>query len=223
MSWRAMMAEATNPYPHNPHNPHNSGKQGSGGSSGDCGDIGDRVSSLDTDTEPHRLWSITLPTGERFTTSYCPPATEREVQSWHPGAKVEPADGVQELHPAALTPADETAVLRWLESIGETDPAIVGETLTRCRGSAEALAYFRGRAGEAAVVLPDAPRYAVWAVTYADGSVEDLVFDPPASQAEVERRRPVALSYRPAETQATQRNMQRNTAATRAHLEATPC
>ena len=50
-------------------------------------------------------------------------------------------------------------VLAWLESIGETDQAIIDEVLQRCKEDADALAYFvwrgrqavalrRGRAGQ---------------------------------------------------------------------------
>jgi hypothetical protein len=36
--------------------------------------------------EAHRLWLITLPDGERFSSSFSPPATRAEVLAWHPAA-----------------------------------------------------------------------------------------------------------------------------------------
>ena len=42
---------------------------------------------------------------------------------------------------------------RWLTHIGETDPAIIGEVLGRCRQDPGALAYFTQRAAE----VPDRP------------------------------------------------------------------
>ena len=40
----------------------------------------------------------------------------------------------------------ESAVMGWLSSIGETDPAIVSEVLKRCRHDPDALQYFLRRA-----------------------------------------------------------------------------
>ena len=163
--------------------------------------------SLLSEPEAHRLWSITLPSGERFTSSYCPPATRAEVQAWHPGAKVEARRWGQPQHPTDLSHADEAAVRSWLSSIGESDPAIIGETLTRCRSSTAALAYFVGRAQDAAAVPAlTEPRHARWIATYADHSVEVLEGNP-INFAEALRRRPGALTLEPEGTR--QRNATR--------------
>jgi hypothetical protein len=47
------------------------------------------VESPQADTEsdePRRMWLVTLTPSERFSASYSPPATLREVRSWHPAA-----------------------------------------------------------------------------------------------------------------------------------------
>ena len=38
--------------------------------------------------------------------------------------------------------SDEREVVAWLESIGETDPVVLQETLDKCRASEDALAFF---------------------------------------------------------------------------------
>ena len=41
---------------------------------------------------------------------------------------------------------EEAKVRRWLESIGEDDPVMIEDVLSRCREELEALAYFLNRA-----------------------------------------------------------------------------
>lgn len=45
----------------------------------------------DPDTT-RRLWLVTLPTGERFSSSFTPPATAAEVLSWYPNSEIAPDD-----------------------------------------------------------------------------------------------------------------------------------
>lgn len=42
----------------------------------------------------------------------------------------------------------EKPVTDWLDRIGEDDPAVIGEVLSRCRQDPDALRYFLMRAGE---------------------------------------------------------------------------
>ena len=48
-----------------------------------------------------------------------------------------------------LSAADRKKILAWLASIGETDQALINETLERCESDQETLAYFLGRAASA--------------------------------------------------------------------------
>ncbi|WP_295448244.1 hypothetical protein [uncultured Thiodictyon sp.] len=107
------------------------------------------------------------------------------------------------LEPDPLSQDDEAAVLRWLASIGETDPGEIAATIARCRSSAAAREYFVGRAAEVPGIGQDtaaapAPRCRSWLVTYADGSTEHLTFVAPACLADVRHRRPVSESIAPA-------------------------
>jgi hypothetical protein len=152
----------------------------------------------ETDTEPRRLWLVTAPAGEPFSTSYTPPATRQEVERWHHGAEVQPEPPAPEQPPAILAPGDEAEIRAWLASIGEIDQGAIVETLERCRRDPVALSYFIGRAQEANQTPdPDAPRFWFWRIDYADGSSERIEFDSPAALADVQQRRPVAVGYEP--------------------------
>lgn len=50
-------------------------------------------SDAESDTAPIRCWLIQLPTGERFSSSFCPPATMTGVRRFYPGAAIEPDPG----------------------------------------------------------------------------------------------------------------------------------
>jgi hypothetical protein len=106
------------------------------------------------------------------------------------------------LEPDRLSHDDEAAVLRWLASIGETDPGEIAATIARCRSRREAREYFIGRAAEVPGIEQDtaaapAPRSRSWLVAYADGSTERMEFDKPACLADVRHRRPVSVSIEP--------------------------
>ena len=59
---------------------------------------------------------------------------------------------------AAMTEQERAAVLRWLASIGETDPGTIAAVLERCSQDAGARCYFVGRAAEAHA-LPTSEAY----------------------------------------------------------------
>ncbi len=59
-------------------------------------------------SEPRRLWLVVLPTGERFSSSFTPPATLADVHACYPDAQVEP-DG--EPAPAHVTCVDSGHLL----------------------------------------------------------------------------------------------------------------
>jgi hypothetical protein len=63
--------------------------------------------------------------------------------------KLHKAEILNELSINSLAANEETAILAWLASIDETDPAMIVETLDSCRSDPEAKAYFLGRAKEA--------------------------------------------------------------------------
>ena len=102
-----------------------------------------------------RRWRVTLPDGTSQDLSYAPPATAAEVAGWWPpGSALAPLpDAPLPKATPELPAAQEAAVRRWLTHIGETDPAIIGEVLGRCRQDPGALAYFTQRAAE----VPDRP------------------------------------------------------------------
>lgn len=54
---------------------------------------------------------------------------------------------------ATMSAADEQAILAWLASIGETDPATIGDVIGRCRADADARGYYlmRAAAGSRAI------------------------------------------------------------------------
>lgn len=108
-------------------------------------------------SELRRLWLVTLATGERLYVSFCPPATMAEVRAAYPTAQgIEPDLHRPEPPIPAPTPAQETAVRCWLERIGETDAAIVAETIERIRRDSRAFDYFIRRALEPAGPLESA-------------------------------------------------------------------
>jgi hypothetical protein len=67
----------------------------------------------------HHSWLVTLPTGERHSSMFCPPLSLAEVQARDPGALVE-----REPDPAPAPPLSPSAlevVYAWLRHVGETD------------------------------------------------------------------------------------------------------
>ena len=85
----------------------------------------------DHEDMPHRLWVVS--TGaETRSVSFCPPAALPEVIKLYPGAQVAPAPE-PDPNPAHLPPETEAALVRWLDSIDETDAEIRAEFLLNCR------------------------------------------------------------------------------------------
>ena len=68
--------------------------------------------------ERHHTWLITLPTGERFSSMFCPPLSLAEVQARYPGASLTPEPD----RPARPIAPETLAVIHaWLDHIGEDD------------------------------------------------------------------------------------------------------
>jgi hypothetical protein len=88
-------------------------------------------------------WLIHFAGREPVEVTFSPEATHAEVLELYPAAEPVP-DARQSLTP--LTGDEEAAIRGWLESIGETDPAIVAETLERCQRDSGAQGYFLNRA-----------------------------------------------------------------------------
>ncbi|MCK7578900.1 MAG: hypothetical protein MZV65_26360 [Chromatiales bacterium] len=68
--------------------------------------------------ERHHTWLIALPTGERFSSMFCPPLSLAEVQARYPGASLTPEPD----RPARpIAPATLAVIHAWLDHIGEDD------------------------------------------------------------------------------------------------------
>ena len=52
----------------------------------------------------------------------------------------------EEAKTAPMTASEEMAILAWLQSIGETDPATIAEVIGQCQRDADARDYYTGRA-----------------------------------------------------------------------------
>ena len=100
------------------------------------------------DTAPaSRWWLIHYPDRDPLEVACCPEATHAEILERHPDAvAAEPSNTPVRLSASSITGDEERAVLRWLERIGETDPATIAEVLTACRRDIEARRYFLERA-----------------------------------------------------------------------------
>jgi hypothetical protein len=93
-------------------------------------------------------WRVEFPDRPALTVSYSPEVSREEVLADYPAAiRVVPVDSIPvAVESASLNPEDETRIRVWLESIGETGPAIVAETLELCQRDSGARGYFLGRA-----------------------------------------------------------------------------
>ena len=67
----------------------------------------------------HHTWLVTLPTGERFSSMFCPPLSLAEVQARYPRALVEREPDPQPAPP--LSPDALEVAYAYLRHIGETD------------------------------------------------------------------------------------------------------
>lgn len=96
----------------------------------------------------YRRWRVTAPGAEPQDVTYRPPATAAEVLAWWPsGSALAPLpDNPLPMPASELAAHQEAAIRAWLAFIGETDPAIIGEVLTKCRQDPGALAFYLGQA-----------------------------------------------------------------------------
>jgi len=70
------------------------------------------------DPDRHHTWLVTLPTGERFSSMFCPPLSLAEVQARYPGARLTPEPD----RPARpIAPTTLAVIHAWLDHIGEDD------------------------------------------------------------------------------------------------------
>jgi len=107
-----------------------------------------KVGAVDTATAS-RWWRIHYHDGDALDLTFYPPATHEQVLGWHPGAlSAEPYQPPARPPTAPLSDAEGARVRAWLDTIGETDPATIGEVLDKCETDREARAYFLGLASE---------------------------------------------------------------------------
>jgi len=106
--------------------------------------------------QTHRRWSIRTPDGKCWSVTQTPPATAGEMaRSWPAGTALEPLPDVP-IQPGcpALDSSLEARIRAWLDSIGEADPAIIGEVLDLCADDPAILAMYLGLAGDVPDELP---------------------------------------------------------------------
>jgi hypothetical protein len=90
-------------------------------------------------------FDVALSSGDKFTikSAQALTQTQREFLKSHK------AEIISELQSEQIRQAEnERTVLTWLSFIGETDPAIIEDTLNRCRADQETLQYFLTLANE---------------------------------------------------------------------------
>lgn len=70
------------------------------------------------------------------------------VTRWLPTIRGHKAELVDALRAASISGDEDAAISRWLEHIGERDPATIAEVMVQGRGDDDARRYFIGRAAE---------------------------------------------------------------------------
>ena len=103
-----------------------------------------------------RHWRVRDPDGRTWELSRHPPATHAEVaESWPPGSVLAPVpDPPTQPDSPPLDGALEARIRAWLDSIGEADPAIIGEVLDLCADDPAILEMYLGLAGDVPDELP---------------------------------------------------------------------
>ena len=105
-------------------------------------------------------WLLHFSDRKPLTMAFSPPTTHTKVLASYPSAlAAEPIEASQRQPATMLTGRQETAVVAWLAQVGESDEALVGDVLARCRHDEDARQYFVGRAGECATVDTDDRRW----------------------------------------------------------------
>ena len=93
-------------------------------------------------------WRIHFADRNPVEVAFSPAATHAEALASYPDAlAAEPATEILRQPDALLTGRQETAVMAWLALIGETDEAIIGDVLRKCRQDEDARGYFLGQPG----------------------------------------------------------------------------
>jgi hypothetical protein len=94
-------------------------------------------------------WLVTLP-DKQIIIANSPETSLAEMRTWYPKAvAIQPANLIKKSHECKqISTAQEASIKSWLDSIGETDTAIINDVLDRCMADADALAYYIGRTKE---------------------------------------------------------------------------
>lgn len=94
-------------------------------------------------------WLIHFTNRKPLEVAFWPASRHTEVLDQYPEAlAAETIEATFRSPASSMTADEERAVLRWLDHIGETDPATIAEVLTDCRRDEEARRYFVARAAE---------------------------------------------------------------------------
>lgn len=94
-------------------------------------------------------WLLHFSDRNPLTVDFSPPATHAKVLVSYPSAlAAEPIEAGRRQPATMLAGKQETAVVAWLEGIGESDESTVGDVIAQCRHDEDARQYFLGRAGE---------------------------------------------------------------------------
>lgn len=103
---------------------------------------------LSVDNMPRFKWLIHFTDRDPLTVSFSPEATHAEALASYPDAVA--AEPYEPPPPTLerMTADEEGAITGWLEYIGETDPATIGEAIRQCQKDPEVRRYFLDRAEE---------------------------------------------------------------------------
>jgi hypothetical protein len=90
-------------------------------------------------------WRLHFPDRNPLIVSCSPEAKHAEILEQYPDAVAAEPVTPARLSSAPMPASEEQSIREWLAAIGETDSAIIDETLEKCRQDADARAYFVGR------------------------------------------------------------------------------
>jgi hypothetical protein len=98
------------------------------------------------EAETSCIWYVEFPDRDPVEAHYTHEESRETVAQTHPDAVAFVPIHPRQQQPFPIPSDEQAAILQWLAHIGETDTAIIAETLDKCSRDAEARQYFVGRA-----------------------------------------------------------------------------